>query len=84
VLESTSCTQLFTIISLYPIFDKHSCGGIKEQHCWSISLSVLLCKCISSLVDEPIQMKLYTVAVYNLRMCMEEVNPGLKYIKGDN
>ena len=34
--------------------------------------------------DEPILMKIYTVAVYNLRMCMEEVNPGMKYIKGDN
>ena len=26
-------------------------------------------------------MKLYTVVVYNLRMCMKEDNPGLKNIK---
>ena len=29
-------------------------------------------------------MKFYTLAVYNLRMCMKEDNPGTKYIKGDN
>jgi len=29
-------------------------------------------------------MKLYTVAVYNLKMCTKEDNPGLNYIKGDN
>jgi len=29
-------------------------------------------------------MKLYTVAVYNLRICMKDDNPSLNYIKGDN
>jgi len=29
-----------------------------------------------SLRDKPKLVKLYTVAVYNLRMCMEEDNPG--------
>ena len=29
-------------------------------------------------------MKLYTVAVYNLRMCMKEDNHGTKLFKGDN
>jgi len=29
-------------------------------------------------------MKLYTVAVYNLRICMKEENFGGKYFKGDN
>ena len=29
-------------------------------------------------------MKFYTLAVYNLRMCMKGDNPGTKYIKGDN
>jgi len=28
-------------------------------------------------MDEPIMMKLYTVVVYNLRMCMKEDHPGL-------
>jgi len=42
------------------------------------------CKCNSSLKDEPIQMNLCTVAVYNLRICMKEDNPGLNYFKGDN
>jgi len=29
-------------------------------------------------------MKLYTVALYDPRMCMKENNPGLIYYKGDN
>jgi len=29
-------------------------------------------------------MKLSTVAVYDLRMCMKEDNPSLNYFKGDN
>jgi len=29
-------------------------------------------------------MKLYTVEVYNLRMCMKEDNPGPKKFKGGN
>ena len=28
-------------------------------------------------------MKLYTVAVYVMMMCMKEDNPGPKYLKGD-
>jgi len=35
-------------------------------------------------MDDSILMKLYTFAVYNLRMCMKESNPGQKNIKGDN
>ena len=31
-----------------------------------------------------ILMKLYTVVVYDLRMCMKEDNSGQKYHKGDN
>jgi len=38
----------------------------------------------SSLIDEWILMKLYTVEVYDLRMCMKEDNPGQKYVKEDN
>ena len=48
------------------------------------SNSVLSCKCNSSLTDQPILMKLNTVALYKLRMCMKEDYPGLKYCKGDN
>jgi len=29
-------------------------------------------------------MKLYTDAVYDLSMCMNEITPGLSYFKGDN
>jgi len=29
-------------------------------------------------------MKLNTGAVYNLKKCMKEDNPGFSYIKGDN
>jgi len=35
-------------------------------------------------VDELILVKLYTVAVCELRMCMKEDNPGPNYFKGDN
>jgi len=53
-----------------------------------INLSVhqavhMTCKCNSSLMDEPILMKLYTVAVYNLRVYMKD-NPGPNFFKGDN
>ena len=42
------------------------------------------CKPNSSLPDEPILMKLYTVAVYVLNLCTKEDKPGRNYIKGDN
>ena len=35
-------------------------------------------------MDELILMKLYTVVVYDLKMCMKENNRGLIYIKRDN
>mgnify|MGYP006890246379 CR=1 FL=1 len=35
----------------------------------------------SSLTDELI---LYTVVVFNLKMCIREGNPGQNYFKGDN
>jgi len=34
-------------------------------------------------MNELILMKLYTVVVYNLRMCIKEDNSSLKKIKGD-
>jgi len=34
-------------------------------------------------MDEPILMKLYTVALYDLRKCMKEEDPGRSYFKGD-
>ena len=42
------------------------------------------CKCNSALTDKPILLKLYTVAVFNLRMCLKEDNPCLDFFKGDN
>jgi len=43
------------------------------------------CKHNFSLMDEAILMKLYTVAVKDLRMCMKEDNHlGPSYFKGDN
>jgi len=33
---------------------------------------LISCKCNSNLTDELILIKLYTVAVYDLRMCIEE------------
>ena len=35
-------------------------------------------------MNEPILMKLYSVVVFDLRMCMKGDNPGPKSIKGDN
>jgi len=52
--------------------------GITLALCLPVHMS---CKCNSSLMDEPILMKLYTIAVYH--MCMKEDNPGLKHFKGD-
>ena len=34
--------------------------------------------------DESILMKLYTVTVYKLRMCLKDANPDSNYFKGDN
>jgi len=35
-------------------------------------------------MDKPILMKLYTVVVYDLMMCMKVNNIGLNTFKGDN
>jgi len=59
--------------------------GVYRNH--PIHLSKLLCNGNSSLADGPILMKLCTVAVYNLRMCIKKdnyINAGPKYFKGDN
>jgi len=52
--------------------------GVFKNH--PVCLSVII-NINSSLTDKLILMKLYTVVVYNLRMCMKEDNPGLKNIK---
>jgi len=44
----------------------------------------MFCKSNSPIPDELILIKLYTVALYGLGICMKEDNPGLKNIKGDN
>ena len=44
-------------------------------------MSISLSKCLVN-ANDSILMKLYTVAVYNLRTCMKEDNPGPKYFKG--
>jgi len=62
--------------SLYPL----------QSPCLSVHTHMFVhmsCKCDFSLTDEVLLMKLYTVAVYNLKMCMEENTPGLKYFKKD-
>ena len=38
----------------------------------------------SWLTDKQILMRLYTVTVYNLTVCMMQDNPGSKHLKGDN
>ena len=52
--------------------------------CPSVCMSKCLVSPTSPLTDVPMLLKLYTVAVYDLRMCMEGDKPGLKYFKGDN
>jgi len=42
------------------------------------------CKRNFSLMDASVLMKLHTVVVYNLRMCMKEDNPGPTYFNGDH
>ena len=44
-------------------------------------MSISLSKCLVN-ANDSILMKLYTVAVYNLRMRMKEDNSGPKYFKG--
>jgi len=56
--------------------------GIYRNHPVDLSVNIY-CKLNSSLMNEPILMKLYTVVVYNLRMCIKEDNSSLKKIKGD-
>ena len=51
-------------------------GGSFETPCRLICPNVLV-----ALMDEPILVKLHTVTVYNLRMCMKEDNPGPNYFK---
>jgi len=46
-----------------------------------VRLSIFL---VSATSPVPILLKLYTVVVYHLRMCMKEDNPGPTNIKGDN
>ena len=53
-------------------------GGAWEPPCLFIHLSIFLLSAIKVL------MKVYTIVVYNLRMCMKKDNPGPKYFKGDN
>ena len=50
----------------------------------SVPLSTHMpCKRNYSLTEELILLKLYTLAEYDLRMCMEEEDPGPKYFKED-
>jgi len=49
----------------------------------TVHLSIFLVS-TTLLMDELILMKLYTVAVKDLRMCMKGDNPGSNYFKGDN
>ena len=60
-------------------------GGVSRKYL--VRLSVRPCylfKRHSSLTDELILMKLYIVAVFDLKMCLMKDNLGRKNIKGDN
>ena len=58
-------------------------GGVSRNH--PVHPSVLMsCKSNFSLMNEPVLMKFYTVAVNNLRKCIKEDIPGQTYFKGDN
>jgi len=46
--------------------------------------SAVSCKHNSSSIDRPILIKLYTVVVNDMRMCMKEDYSGMTNIKGDN
>jgi len=49
-----------------------------------INLTVRLSISLISTTDESILINLYTVAIYNLKICMKDDNPCLNYFKGDN
>ena len=55
--------------------------GVYRNHPWK--LVHMSSKVNKSLTDWPVLIKLYTVVVYNLRMCMKENNPVRTYFKGD-
>ena len=57
--------------------------GVYRNHLVRPSVH-MYCKLNFSLMNEPILMKLYTVVVYHLRMCIKEDKSGLNNVKGDN
>ena len=61
---------------------KNGGGGVWEPPCLSIHLSIF--RLSATPLTDKVLMKLYTIVVYNLRMCMRKDNPGPKYFKGDN
>jgi len=50
----------------------------------SVCLSIFLVSGTPRKRNESLSMKLYTVMVYNLSMCMKEDNSGSTNVKGDN
>ena len=82
------CSQCFLTWN-HPIllFDRESphpsvWPGITPSFC--LTVCPMSCKLNASITDWPILMKLYTVVVYHLRMCLIEDNCSQKYIMGDN
>ena len=61
-----------------------ACGPLYIRITLSLGLSKFLVSSTPFLTAELILMKPHTVAVYNVRNCMKEDNPGLIYFKGDN
>ena len=71
----------FSTVQFYsPQAKFRGCIGITLPICPSI------CPCFVSATppSKPILMKLYTVAVYDLKVCMKEDNHDPNYFKGDN
>ena len=68
-------------INLFLLHKLSFFGGIQELPCLSVHVSL---KHNFFLTDKLILIKLYTLLVYSLRMCMIEYNSGPKNIKEDN
>ena len=72
---------IFTSLFLYPCKQRFLAVYKNHPICLTVHISH---KRRSFYKNEPILMKLDSVVVYNLRMCMKGDNPGLNNIKEDN
>ena len=74
------CVDVMTFVQPLAKFG----GVVKKNHPVRLSVSYFNFKSNFSLTDELIPMKVYTVEIYDLRMCLKNYNPCLNHLKVDN